>query len=128
MAPATRSNRVHKTQNRKPPESHLRRFTFLALAIAWKESHTLQLRWDVFNALNLTRLDLRTLICSIANTRSFRNYTGRLTHPRVMQFSLRCEFGPKPPAVYPGRRGKTPGPFFSLFRRNPSLTYAWVLS
>jgi len=58
----------------------------------WKESHTLQLRWDVFNALNLTRFDVESLSLSLTNTSSFGNYTGLLTNPRVMQFSLRYEF------------------------------------
>jgi len=58
----------------------------------WKESHTLQLRWDVFNALNLTRFDVQSLSLSLTNTSSFGNYTGLLTNPRVMQFTLRYEF------------------------------------
>jgi hypothetical protein len=58
----------------------------------WKESHTLQLRWEVFNALNLTRFDVESLSLSLTNTSSFGNYTGLLTNPRVMLFSLRYEF------------------------------------
>ncbi len=58
----------------------------------WKESHTLQFRWDVFNALNLTRFDVQSLSLSITNGSSFGNYTGLLTNPRVMQFALRYEF------------------------------------
>jgi hypothetical protein len=61
-------------------------------AMPWKESHTLQLRWDVFNALNLTRFDVQSLSLSMTNTSTFGNYTGLLTNPRVMQFSLRYEF------------------------------------
>jgi hypothetical protein len=58
----------------------------------WKESHTLQFRWDVFNALNLTRFDVQSLNLSITNNSNFGNYTGLLTNPRVMQFKLRYEF------------------------------------
>jgi len=58
----------------------------------WKESNSLQFRWDVFNALNLTRFDVQSLSLSLTNTSSFGNYTGLLTNPRVMQFGLRYEF------------------------------------
>jgi len=58
----------------------------------WKESHNLQFRWDVFNALNLTRFDVNSANLSLTNTSNFGNYTGLLTNPRVMQFQLRYEF------------------------------------
>ena len=58
----------------------------------WKESQSLQFRWDVFNALNLTRFDVQSLNLSITNASSFGQYTGLLTNPRVMQFGLRYEF------------------------------------
>jgi hypothetical protein len=58
----------------------------------WKESHSLQLRWEVFNALNLTRFDVESLSLSLTNSSSFGNYTGLLTNPRSMQFALRYEF------------------------------------
>jgi hypothetical protein len=58
----------------------------------WKESHSLQFRWDVFNALNLTRFDVQSLNLSLTNSSNFGNYTGLLTNPRVMQFDLRYEF------------------------------------
>ena len=58
----------------------------------WKESHTLQFRWDVFNALNLTRFDVQSLNLSLTNQSNFGDYTGLLTNPRVMQFQLRYEF------------------------------------
>jgi hypothetical protein len=58
----------------------------------WKESHSLQLRWEVFNALNLTRFDVQSLSLSLTNSSSFGNYTGLLTNPRSMQFALRYEF------------------------------------
>jgi len=58
----------------------------------WKETHSLQFRWDVFNALNLTRFDVQSLNLSLTNSSSFGQYTGLLTNPRVMQFALRYEF------------------------------------
>lgn len=58
----------------------------------WKESHSLQFRWEVFNALNLTRFDVNTLNLSITNAANFGTYTGLLTNPRTMQFALRYEF------------------------------------
>lgn len=61
-------------------------------SMPWKESHVLQFRWEVFNALNLTRFDVQSLNLSLTNTSSFGQYTGLLTNPRVMQFALRYEF------------------------------------
>jgi hypothetical protein len=58
----------------------------------WKESHTLQFRWEVFNVLNLTRFDVESLNLSLTNASTFGNYTGLLTNPRSMQFMLRYEF------------------------------------
>ena len=58
----------------------------------YKESHSLQFRWDVFNALNFTRFDVQSLNLSITNSSNFGDYTGLLTNPRVMQFALRYEF------------------------------------
>ena len=58
----------------------------------WKESHSLQFRWEVFNALNLTRFDVQSLSLSLTNSSNFGNYTGLLTNPRSMQFALRYEF------------------------------------
>jgi hypothetical protein len=61
-------------------------------SMPWKESHSLQFRWEVFNALNLTRFDVQSLNLSITNSSNFGDYTGLLTNPRVMQFQLRYEF------------------------------------
>ena len=58
----------------------------------WKESQSLQFRWEVFNALNLTRFDVESLNLSITNASTFGDYSGLLTNPRVMQFQLRYEF------------------------------------
>jgi len=68
----------------------------LGLSKRWKmpysEAHSLQFRWEVFNALNLTRFDVQSLNLSLTNGSNFGNYTGLLTNPRVMQFGLRYEF------------------------------------
>ncbi len=64
------------------------------LSKRWKftESKSLQFRWEVFNALNLTRFDVQSLSLSLTNNSNFGNYTGLLTNPRSMQFMLRFEF------------------------------------
>jgi hypothetical protein len=58
----------------------------------WKESHSLQLRWEVFNVMNLRRFDVQSLSLSLTNQTSFGNYSALLTNPRTMQFALRYEF------------------------------------
>jgi hypothetical protein len=58
----------------------------------WKESHTLQLRWEVFNVPNLHRFDVQSANLNIDSGAAFGLYTGLLTNPRVMQFALRYEF------------------------------------
>jgi Carboxypeptidase regulatory-like domain/TonB dependent receptor len=58
----------------------------------WKESQSLQFRWEVFNVLNLTRFDVQTITANIDQGSSFGNYSGLSTNPRVMQFALRFEF------------------------------------
>ena len=60
--------------------------------MSWKESLSLQFRWEVFNALNLTRFDVSTLNTSITNASTFGDYFGLLTNPQTMQFALRYEF------------------------------------
>jgi hypothetical protein len=66
----------------------------LGLSKRWKftERHSIQFRWEVFNALNLTRFDVQSMSLSLTSASSFGNYTGLLTNPRVMQFALRYEF------------------------------------
>lgn len=66
----------------------------LGLMKRWNltERHSLQFRWDVFNALNLTRFDVASVQLSLTNQSNFGDYTGLLTNPRVMQFALRYEF------------------------------------
>jgi hypothetical protein len=58
----------------------------------WKESHSLQFRWEVFNVLNLTRFDVQSVNLSLTNASSFGQYSSLLTNPRTMQFALRYEF------------------------------------
>ncbi len=64
------------------------------LSKRWRitEGKNLQFRWEVFNALNLTRFDVQSLSLSLTNASTFGNYTGLLTNPRSMQFMLRFEF------------------------------------
>jgi hypothetical protein len=57
----------------------------------WKESHSLQFRWEVFNVLNLTRFEVQSITSNI-DVGGFGNYSGLSTNPRVMQFALRYEF------------------------------------
>jgi hypothetical protein len=57
----------------------------------WRESQSLQFRWEVFNVLNMTRFDVQTITNNI-DVGGFGNYSGLSTQPRVMQFALRFEF------------------------------------
>ena len=58
----------------------------------WKESHSMQLRWEVFNVPNLHRFDVQSANMNIDSGPAFGLYTGLLTNPRTMQFALRYEF------------------------------------
>jgi Carboxypeptidase regulatory-like domain/TonB dependent receptor len=73
----------------------------MSLAKRWKmpyrETHSLQFRWEVFNVPNLTRFNAQgvgaSLLTSLTQSpSSFGAYTSLLTQPRVMQFALRYEF------------------------------------
>jgi len=68
----------------------------LGLSKSWKmpyaESHLLRFRWEVFNVPNLTRFDVASITNSLDQGQAFGKYSGLLTNPRVMQFSLRYEF------------------------------------
>lgn len=57
----------------------------------WAETHSLLLRWEVFNVPNLKRFDVQSVTTDISSS-SFGNFSGLLTNPRVMQFALRYEF------------------------------------
>ncbi|HEU0139276.1 MAG TPA: carboxypeptidase-like regulatory domain-containing protein [Bryobacteraceae bacterium] len=58
----------------------------------YSEKHSLQFRWEVFNATNSVRFDVRNLSLSLGDQATFGRYFGVLTSPRVMQFGLRYEF------------------------------------
>jgi hypothetical protein len=63
----------------------------------YRETHSLQFRWEVFNVPNLTRFNAQgvgsSLLTSLTQSpNSFGAYTSLLTQPRVMQFALRYEF------------------------------------
>jgi hypothetical protein len=74
----------------------------MSLYKSWKmpyrETHSLQFRWDVFNVPNLTRFNAQSVGSSSLLTSltqqpdNFGAYTSLLTQPRVMQFALRYEF------------------------------------
>jgi hypothetical protein len=56
------------------------------------EGHSLQFRWEVFNATNTARFDVSSMSLDLTNSGSFGRYQDTLTSPRVMQFGLRYEF------------------------------------
>jgi hypothetical protein len=64
----------------------------------WKESHSLQFRFEVFNVTNSVRFDVQSangyIGGSLANGNSanFGNFSGTLTNPRIVQIALRYEF------------------------------------
>jgi hypothetical protein len=58
----------------------------------YKESHSLQFRWEVFNVGNFTRFNVLSNRPSLTAVTSFGKYTGLLSNPRVMQFGLRYDF------------------------------------
>jgi hypothetical protein len=73
----------------------------MSLGKRWKmpyrDTHSLQFRWEVFNVPNLTRFNAQgvgsSLLTSLTQSpNNFGAYTSLLTQPRVMQFALRYEF------------------------------------
>jgi Carboxypeptidase regulatory-like domain/TonB dependent receptor len=63
----------------------------------YRDTHSLQFRWEVFNVPNLTRFNAQgvgaSLLTSLTQSpNNFGAYTSLLTQPRVMQFALRYEF------------------------------------
>jgi hypothetical protein len=59
----------------------------------WKDSHVLELRWEVFNVANAKRFDAQSLNSSLdVYGSTFMDYTRLSTKPRVMEFALRYEF------------------------------------
>ncbi len=58
----------------------------------YRESHSLQFRWEVFNLTNTVRFDPGSISNFLTISGSFGKYSDVLTNPRVMQFGLRYEF------------------------------------
>lgn len=58
----------------------------------WKESQTLQLRWEVFNVTNTPVFNVQTAQLALYDGPTFGDYTSLLNQPRVMQFALRFDF------------------------------------
>jgi Carboxypeptidase regulatory-like domain len=59
----------------------------------WKESHVIELRWEVFNVANAKRFDALSLNSFLdVYGSTFMDYTRLSTKPRVMEFALRYEF------------------------------------
>ena len=58
----------------------------------YKESHSMQFRWEVFNVPNTARFDVNQASLDVGSSGTFGKYNGLLTQPRVMQFGLRYEF------------------------------------
>jgi hypothetical protein len=66
--------------------------TDMNLSKSWKiphtETHTLQLRWNVFNVFNSVRFDAYSVQDEWDVSSTFGNYSQTLTQPRVMEFAL----------------------------------------
>jgi hypothetical protein len=64
----------------------------------YKETHSVQFRWEVFNVPNLKRFNVQAGLGDATTSSlqsvpgAFGDYTGLLTQPRTMQFALRYEF------------------------------------
>jgi hypothetical protein len=59
----------------------------------WKDSHVIELRWEVFNVANSRRFDALSLNSFLdVYGSTFADYTRLSTKPRVMEFALRYEF------------------------------------
>jgi carboxypeptidase family protein len=58
----------------------------------WKETHSLQLRWEVFNVTNTVSFDPGTISASLDTPGTFGKYTSTLSNARVMQVGLRYQF------------------------------------
>jgi len=58
----------------------------------YSENHSVQFRWEVFNATNTARFDPLAVTADLGSLGTFGKYTDTLTLPRVMQFALRYEF------------------------------------
>ncbi len=58
----------------------------------WKETHSLQLRWEVFNVTNTVSFDPGFISASLDTPNTFGKYTSTLSSSRVMQVGLRYQF------------------------------------
>jgi carboxypeptidase family protein len=58
----------------------------------WSDKHSVQFRWEVFNATNAVRFNVQTGSLFLDSSSTFGDYTGTITNARVMQFALRYEF------------------------------------
>lgn len=58
----------------------------------YKESHSVQIRWEVFNLTNTVRFDVNSLSLDISSANTFGRYSSTLGEPRIMQFGIRYEF------------------------------------
>jgi hypothetical protein len=58
----------------------------------YKDGHSLQFRWEVYNVPNTPRFDVNTASVDIGQVGTFGKYSTMLNSPRVMQLSLRYEF------------------------------------
>ncbi|MBM3766872.1 MAG: carboxypeptidase regulatory-like domain-containing protein [Acidobacteria bacterium] len=56
------------------------------------EGHSMQFRWEVFNATNSVRFDVRGANINLGQPGAFGRYSTTLVPSRVMQFGLRYEF------------------------------------
>ncbi len=68
----------------------------LSLQKSWKiprhENQSLQVRWNVYNATNSVRFNVQGVNDEVDTGSTFGNYSGTLTNPRVMEFSLIYSF------------------------------------
>lgn len=58
----------------------------------WKETHSLQLRWEVFNVTNTVSFDPGAISASLDTPGTFGKYTSTLSNSRVMQVGMRYQF------------------------------------
>jgi len=58
----------------------------------YKETHSLQFRWEVFNVTNSVSFDPGFVSASLDTPNTFGKYTSTLSNARVMQFGLRYQF------------------------------------
>ena len=68
----------------------------LGVAKSWNlpfEKQQIQFRWETFNLTNSVRFNVNSITLDLgAGAGNFGSYSGTLTNPRVMQFSLRYQF------------------------------------